>query len=441
MISALALGRQGRGSPVELSRPTAPPSSGAIFIFTMATRIPAKLKKALAERYLVERVIGSGGMATVYLARDSKHDRPVAVKVLKPELAVSLGADRFLREIRIAANLSHPNILALFDSGQADEFLYYVMPFVDGESLAGLLRRDKQLSIPDAIEITHAISKGLDYAHAQGVVHRDIKPDNILFHGGTAMLADFGIAKAVSAAGKDVLTETGMAIGTPAYMSPEQASGDTIDARSDVYSLACVAYEMLVGHPPFTGTSSRAIMARHITDAVPPVSTVRPSVGPAIDVALLKALAKVPMDRFGSVSQFADALDTADRAPLTPDLTAMAVLPFRSLSSREDDKHLAEGITDELIADISRSPALRVTSRTSTMQYTEQNKDIRSIARELHVRYVLEGSVRRVGSTLRITARLVDAARDTPVWADKFSGAARSLPAMQERIALAVMER
>ena len=406
----------------------------------MVARISVKLKKALAERYVVERTVGSGGMATVYLARDSKHDRLVAVKVLKPEFAASLGADRFLREIRIAARLSHPNILPLHDSGRAGELLYYIMPFVDGESLAALLRRDKQLPIPDAIEVAHAISKGLDYAHTNGVVHRDIKPDNILFNAGTAMLADFGIAKAVSAAGKEKLTETGMAIGTPAYMSPEQVSGETdIDARSDIYSLACVVYEMLVGHPPFMGTNGRAIMARHVTDPVPPVTTVRPSVGPAIDAALHKALEKVPMDRFASALQFAEALAAADRAPLAPDLTAIAVLPFRSLSSREQDEHLAEGVTDEIIADLSRSRALRVTSRTSTMQYTEQIKDVRSIARELHVQYLLEGSVRRVQSTLRITVRLVDAATDTTVWSDKFSGAARTLPAIQERIALAVV--
>jgi serine/threonine-protein kinase len=407
----------------------------------MATRIPAKLKKALAEHYTVASELGSGGMATVYLAHDVKHDRQVAVKVLKPELAALLGPDRFLREIRIAARLSHPNILPLHDSGRAGQFLYYVMPFVDGESLGDRLRRDTQLPVPDAIEITQALSRGLDYAHVQGIVHRDIKPDNILFNGGTAMLADFGIAKAVSSAGKEELTETGMAIGTPTYMSPEQASGETdIDARSDIYSLACVVYEMLAGHPPFTGGNGRAIMARHVTDPVPPVATVRPSVGPAIEVALNKALHKVPMDRFASVSQFAEALDAAAHAPLAPDLTAIAVLPFRILSSREQDQHLAEGVTDEIIADLSRSRALRVTSRTSTMQYGEEMKDIRTIARELHVRYVLEGSVRRVGSTLRITAQLVDAARDAPVWSDKFAGGARTLPDIQEKIVLAVLD-
>ncbi|MBA3761386.1 MAG: serine/threonine protein kinase, partial [Gemmatimonadales bacterium] len=221
------------------------------------------LRTALEGRYAVERLIGQGGMATVYLARDSRHDRPVAIKVLRPELAASLGADRFLREIRVAAHLQHPNILALYESGEASGFLYYVMPFIEGESLRARLDREQQLPLPDAIQITCEIADALHYAHTHRVVHRDIKPENVLIQEGHALVADFGIARAVSEAGGDKLTETGMAVGTPHYMSPEQAlAGEHLDGRADQYSLACVFYEMLVGQPPFDGPNAMAILAR-----------------------------------------------------------------------------------------------------------------------------------------------------------------------------------
>jgi len=222
------------------------------------------LRAALEGRYVVERLIGQGGMATVYLAQDPRNDRPIAIKVLRPELAASLGADRFLREIKVAAHLQHPHILALYDSGEANGFLYYVMPFVEGESLRGRLDRETQLSLPDAVQLTCEVAEALHCAHTRGIIHRDIKPENILIQEGHALVADFGIARAVSQAGGDKLTETGMAVGTPHYMSPEQAlGGNHLDGRSDEYSLGCVAYEMLVGQPPFQGPTAMAILARH----------------------------------------------------------------------------------------------------------------------------------------------------------------------------------
>src|SRR6185295_15514190 len=227
-----------------------------VFVTASADR----LASALADRYDVERQVGQGGMATVYLARDLKHQRRVAIKVLRPELSASLGGDRFLREIRVAANLQHPNILGLYDSGEAEGLLYYVMPFVEGESLRDRLTKEQQLPLHDALQIVREAAEALQYAHEHQIVHRDIKPENILLLGGHALVADFGIARAVSSAGGDKLTQTGMAVGTPHYMSPEQALGsDHLDGRSDEYSLGCVAYEMLVGQPPFQGPSAMAI--------------------------------------------------------------------------------------------------------------------------------------------------------------------------------------
>ena len=260
-----------------------------------------RLKTALADRYAVQEEIGAGGMATVYLAEDLRLHRQVAIKVLRPELAATLGADRFLQEIELTANLQHPHILPLFDSGQADSFLYYVMPYVEGESLREKLNREKQLSIEESTEITKAVASALDYAHRQGVIHRDIKPENILVSEGEALVADFGIALAVSAAGGQRLTETGLAIGTPEYMSPEQASGEWApDGRSDVYSLGCTLYEMLAGEPPYTGPTAQAVIAKRFVDPVPGVRRLRDAVPEGVEHALMKALAKVPADRFAS---------------------------------------------------------------------------------------------------------------------------------------------
>ena len=272
------------------------------------TDYSAHIRAVLADRYTIERELGRGGMATVYLARDRKHDRLVAVKVLRPELAAALGGDRFLREIRLTAQLQHPHILTLIDSGDADGVLYYVMPYVEGESLRHRLARDGPLPVDEAVRLTQAIASALDFAHARGVIHRDIKPENVMLHEGEAMVADFGIALAVSTAGRERLTETGLSLGTPAYMSPEQASAEPkVDGRTDQYSLGCVLYEMLAGEPPYTGPTAQAIIAKRLTEPVPHLRTLR-DVSPAVEAAVTKALAKAPADRFTTTGAFAAAL-------------------------------------------------------------------------------------------------------------------------------------
>jgi Tol biopolymer transport system component len=277
---------------------------------------PDRLAAALADRYVIERELGAGGMATVYLAEDLRHRRKVAIKVLRPELAAALGAERFLREIETTAGLRHPHILPLYDSGDADGFLFYVMPLVEGESLRDRLDREKQLPLDDALAIAREVADALGYAHARGIVHRDIKPENILLEGGHAVVADFGIARAVSAAGGDRLTQTGMAVGTPLYMSPEQAAGESdLDGRSDLYSLGCVLYEMLAGQPPFTGPTVEAVARQHITVDAAPVTNLRPAVPPAVAGALARTLAKNPADRFSGAARFAEALVGPAPAP------------------------------------------------------------------------------------------------------------------------------
>src|SRR5712691_6680078 len=287
----------------------------------------ARLQAALAERYTIERELGRGGMATVYLARDLKHGHLVAIKVLRPEIAAALGPERFLREIEVAARLTHPHILALHDSGQTGGSLYYVMPYIEGESLRDRLERESQLPLEDALRITREVASALSYAHSHDVVHRDIKPENILLSGGEAVVADFGIARAITQAAGSKLTETGIAIGTPGYMSPEQASGGwPIDGRSDVYSLACVLYEMLAGEPPYTGPSAQVVIAKRFTDPVPSVRRLRETIPPAIDGAVSKALGKAPADRFGTAAQFAEALTSSVAGPARLLLIARRVL-------------------------------------------------------------------------------------------------------------------
>jgi serine/threonine protein kinase len=263
----------------------------------------------LSERYVLGRELGRGGMATVYLAQDVRHRRPVALKVLHPELAYALGADRFLREIEVAANLTHPHILPLHDSGEAAGLLYYVMPYVEGESLRDRVNRETQLPVDEALQIAREVADALAYAHGQGVIHRDIKPENILLSGGHALVADFGIARALGQADAERLTETGIAVGTAAYMSPEQASGErNVDGRSDVYSLGCVLYEMLAGEPPYTGPTAQAIIVKRFSDPVPSVQQLRPLVPEGLAHAVTKALAPVAADRFASAAEFVRAL-------------------------------------------------------------------------------------------------------------------------------------
>ncbi len=282
-----------------------------------------QLKQALSDRYAVEREIGAGGMATVYLARDLRHDRPVALKLLNPELGAVLGVERFLAEIKVTANLQHPNLLPLFDSGEAGGHLFYVMPFVEGESLRVRLEREKQLPIEDALRIAVACANALDYAHGHGVIHRDLKPENILLQHGQPVVADFGIALAVSKAGGNRITQTGLSLGTPQYMSPEQATGDrVIDGRSDIYSLAAVTYEMLAGEPPHLGNTAQAIIARVLTDKPRPVRSSRSAVPEHVEAALDLALQKLPADRFATAREFAEALQGRGATLATTRVTA-----------------------------------------------------------------------------------------------------------------------
>jgi serine/threonine-protein kinase len=391
------------------------------------------LRAALADRYEIERDIGSGGMATVYLAEDLKHRRKVAVKVLRQEFAVSLGAERFVREIEIAANLTHPHILPLFDSGDASGLLFYVMPYIEGESLRERLYREKKLPLSDAVRITDQVASALTYAHERGVVHRDIKPENILLTGDQAIVADFGIARAVEAAGGHRITGTGIAVGTPAYMSPEQAAGEKeVSGSTDVYALGCVLYEMVSGRAPFRASNARALVVKHIVDAPPSLATVDPDIPLFVDRALSKALAKEPARRFGTPRDFAATLTSQTVVP--PEGKSIVVLPFENMNPDSAHAYFADGLTEELIADLSRVRALHVISRTSAMLLKGSRKDVPTIASELNVRYVLEGSVRWAGDNLRITAQLIEAATHMHVWGDKYSGTLEDVFDLQEQM-------
>src|SRR3989454_2693997 len=382
-------------------------------------------------------------MATVFLAADLKHRRSVAIKVLHPELATSLGVERFLREIGIAAGLTHPHILALYDSGQAADLLYYVMPYIEGKTLRGRLERERQLSIVDAVRIASEVADALGYAHSRGVVHRDIKPENIMFSAGSAVVADSGIARAVTAATLEPLTAAGVIVGTPAYMSPEQATGsEQLDGRSDIYSLGCVLYEMLTGSVPFTGPTAQAVMARHSVDVAPPIRSVRPTVPDALERAVLTALAKVPADRFATAAQFAGALTA--REDVTTDREggeSIAVLPFANLSGDPDFEYFSEGIAEEIINALTQLPGLRVVARTSSFAFRGQGVDLAEVGAKLKVATVLEGSVRRAGNRLRISAQLVKVGDGYHLWSERYDREMTDIFAIQDEIAKAIATR
>ncbi len=407
---------------------------------------PPELAAALAERYAIEREIGRGGMAAVYLAEDRKHGRKVAVKVLDPSLAASLGAERFLREIRIAARLAHPHILPLIDSGEADGWLYYVSPHVPDGSLRERLRREPRLPIGEAVGIAAEIGAALDFAHRQGFVHRDVKPENILFADRHAVLADFGIARAVSPMEVATVTEVGMALGTPEYMSPEQAAGEqNLGARSDVYSLACVLYEMLAGAPPLRGEGARATMAKQVTEAPPPLRAARPDAPPHVERALVRALAKDPAERLASAAEFVTALQTpAAGASVGVSVAAwgrgIVVLPFTNASGDPDNEYLSDGITDELISALARVEGLRVTARTSAFALKGKPQDVRSIGALLGTAWVLEGSVRRAGSRLRITAQLTSTDDGRLLWSERYDRTLEDVFAIQEELARTIVD-
>jgi serine/threonine-protein kinase len=453
-----------------------------------------RLKAALSDRYTIEQELGRGGMATVYLAHDLKHHRKVALKVLLPEIAAVLGADRFLNEIRVTANLHHPNIVQLYDSGEADGDLYYVMPLVEGESLRDKIDRERQLSVEEAVSITRTVAAALDYAHRRDVIHRDIKPDNIMLHEGTPMVADFGIALAVDHAGGDRITATGLSVGTPSYMSPEQATGDReAKPTTDVYALGSVLYEMLAGDPPFTGSNVQAVIAKVVSEEPVKLRTIRDTVPARIEAAVDRALAKVPADRFKNTKAFANAL--VAKAPVTTpsqwsraaritvpvaavavlawallgrgggqtsegDLTgatitgsdlvyldlaedprpAIAVLPFADMSPEGDQEYFSDGISLEILTVLSKIRDLRVAARSSAFIYKGRGVDLRQVGEELGVAYVLGGTVRKDGDQLRISAELVSASDGFRLWSQTYDRRLENIFAIQTEIAEAITE-
>ena len=417
----------------------------------MTEVVPARLSRALAERYRIERKLGTGGMATVYLARDVRHDRDVAVKVLNADLAESLGRQRFVREIRLAARLNHPHILALYDSGECDGFLYFVMPVMQGQTLRDRLQHHRTLPVADAVRIATEVADALGYAHRHDVVHRDIKPENILLHEGHAVVADFGIGKAIVAAASETgaFTQVGVTVGTPAYMSPEQAAGDEIDSRSDLFALGCVLYEMLTGAVAFTGATIQATIARRFLYTPPAVTETRADVSAELSELVARLLEKAPADRYATGAEVVSILrasitesgprTTIQRPHSSAGEKSVAVLPFTNMSADADNEFFSDGLTDEIITDLSGVKALRVIARNSSMQRKGSTKTLREIGRELGVRYLLTGSVRKAGSALRITTQLVEAATDTPLWAEKYSGTMDDVFDVQERVSRAIV--
>jgi TolB-like protein/tetratricopeptide (TPR) repeat protein len=437
------------------------------------------LTAALADRYRLERPLGHGGMATVYLAHDLKHNREVALKVLQPELAEALGAQRFLKEIQLTAQLQHSHILPLFDSGSASGFLFYVMPRVRGESLRERLTRDTRLGVADALRIIQQIAGALDYAHRHGVIHRDIKPENILLQDGEAMLSDFGIAVGGAEEPGARLTGTGLSLGTIEYMSPEQAAGERVlDARSDIFSLASVAYELLAGRSPAKASSAQESLTKLMTETPPALRTVRNDVPPAMDVAVRRALMKTPSDRFATAREFSDALvapmpersrwlrpvaavvgagivavaayallrgrATSEAPPAQgayAAITSIAVLPLDNRSADSTQNYFAEGMTDELTTTLATISALRVTSRGSAMQFQgAARRSPTEIGKILHVDAVLEGAVLRSGDQVRITAELIDARTDRRVWTKGFERKSSDVLALQAELATAIAQ-
>ena len=500
-------------SPPALARPVHPLYDRSLaFPDPQLPDLLIRLRAALADRYAVERELGRGGMATVFWALDLRHDRPVALKVLHPELAASLGPERFLREIKIAARLQHPHILPIHDSGEVHPersegpgVLWYTMPFVEGESLRDRLRREVQLPVDTGLRLTREVALALDYAHRHGVVHRDIKPENILLCDEQPLVADFGVARALDQSSAGNLTETGVALGTPAYMSPEQASGGQVDGRSDLYSLATVLYEILAGEPPYTGPTAQAIATKRLVNPVPSIRQARQSVSAELDAVVTRALATVPADRFATGAELVQALsavsqpsesasvgsrvqaglppqrsfrpallaalgiaatglaylvldhleapesaqETAPRsAPiLDPDSFAatsgrsIGVLPLVNVGGDPADEYFSDGMTDELTGALSKVPGLRVASRTSAFTFKgRKDVDVRQIGEKLKVGTVLEGTVRRAGSRLRLTAQLINVGDGLTLWSETYERDLQNVFEVQADIARSIAD-
>lgn len=442
-----------------------------------------RVRTALSAHYDVLQEQGRGGMATVFRARDRKHDRIVAIKLLHPELAEAVGAERFLHEVRITARLNHPHILPLLDSGSADGLLYYVMPFVEGESLRQLLEREGRLPAAEGLRLVREVADALAAAHAAGIVHRDVKPENILLQGGHALVADFGISRSQQSASSAGLTTTGVAIGTPAYMSPEQALGKGgDDPRTDLYALGCTAYEMLTGERPFAASNALESLSRKLTEEPPEMSPCPPGVEPAVAAAIRRSMAREVSERFESVQAFAAALgDGASGAPALRNPTAarrlalagaititlvstgwmalrlrddanavgepsrrmvstLAVLPFENLSREPEANYIVDGLADELVTSLSQVPGLRVASRTATGALRSSGLELEQIAAKLDVETVLEGSVRFHGDQVRVSARLVQVSDGYSIWSRSYERSSAEVLRVQEDIAGAIAE-
>lgn len=452
-----------------------------------------RLRSALSDRYAVESEIGRGGMAVVFLAQDLKHHRQVAIKVLDPTLSAKLGADRFLNEIQIAARLDHPHIVPLYDSGRADDLLFYVMPFVSGESLRERLDREKQLPIDDALRIVAEVADGLAYAHEHGIVHRDVKPGNVLLSAGHARIADFGVARAIDLASGSRGTEAGLAVGTPLYMAPEQASGqERGDERSDIYSVGCLLYEVLVGEPPYTGLTPQTLQARKMSESAPRIGSVRDTVSPRVEEIVARAIARIPADRYQTALDLKTALEKPDHglqampararssafgnkeqvhrklamitvvlllaislgyagmtvfdskrdsASAAPEIRSLVVLPLENRSEDPDQEYLADGMTDALTAALSGLGAFeRVISISSAMTYKDANMPAVEIARELNVDAVMEGVLSRAAEGERVALQLVHGPTGRQLWSGEYVADLNDVFGFPERVSRDVAE-
>jgi serine/threonine-protein kinase len=449
--------------------------------------ISGQLHEAFAGRYEIEREVGAGGMATVYRARDLKHERTVAIKILKPELASALGRERFPREIKIIAQLSHPHILPLHDSGETAGFLYYVMPFVEGESLRAKLDREGPLSAQETVRILRGVADALAYAHAHGVVHRDIKPDNVMISGRHAIVTDFGVAKAVSAAGGEALTTVGIALGTPSYMAPEQATGDVdIDHRADIYALGVLAYEMLTGQQPFHRPTAQATLAAQVLEEPEPPSVSRPGIAPGLDTLIMRCLAKEKAKRWQSAEELVPQLETfgTPSGGMTPTDTRpvkvtaarpkfsrrawlglaaaavvvalgagslliftgggpkgieqIAVLPIQDLSG--DDQVFVDAVHDALISALARTGAVGVVSRSAVMRFRGGSETTEEVARDLGVQAVVEGTVFRAGDRMRINVQMVEPETLRHLWTQSYERDVDDVLAVQDEVVAAIAE-